>query len=285
MRAAGEEAFPRRFARRIVLALAIWGAFSPAGQGQTDRDVTTARAWIGRALFLRGFYGANDLKFDEAGKVVGKPRVVDWTVAGFDLQAVERKGADGIELDGVRVAIRYNPDNRFFERHPQKEEHVKITVTVTGRDEIEKTLGAIFAVGIDPAMQRSMPGYWMHYFQPGAAWQEDEGTGKIALPVDLVAGAPQDVTVAVPEKKVEPKYPSLAERDKVQGTVQMLVVVDELGLPRHVAIARPLGYGMDAEAAEAVARWKWRPALRDGKAVAARVGVGQEFRLVAVPGR
>ena len=269
---------------RLLLAT-LWLAAGMVGHSQTDPQLTEARAWIGRALFLRGFYGANDLKYDAIGKVIGTPKVVDWTLAGMDVQTVERRGPDTIELEGVPVAIRFNPENRFFERHAQKDERIKVTIATTGSAGMERKLVAIFSVGIDPEMQRAMPAYWLHYFQPGAAWPEDGATAGKPVVLDTVAGVPQGVVPPIAEKKVEPKYPGWAERDKVQGLVQMVTTLDELGVSRHVTIARPLGYGLDAEAAEAVGRWRWRPATRDGRVIAATIGVGQEFKLVSLPGR
>ena len=55
------------------------------------------------ALFLRGFYAANDLRYDANGKVDGSPKSTDWTLAAFNCLKAEREGPDQIELEGVRA--------------------------------------------------------------------------------------------------------------------------------------------------------------------------------------
>jgi hypothetical protein len=90
-------------------------------------------------------------------------------VAAVNVLKAERRGADEIELDGVRVAIRYNPDAHEFQRHALNDEKMRLVVKGLAVKEAGKGLGnvkqleaafaAMFSVGIDPALQRSMPDY------------------------------------------------------------------------------------------------------------------------------
>jgi TonB family protein len=57
------------------------------------------------------------------------------------------------------------------------------------------------------------------------------------------------------------------------------VVVNEKGFPEMLEIVRGLGEGLDIEALVTVARWRFNPALKDGKAVAVLVNVEVTFRL------
>jgi TonB family protein len=249
----------------------------------TDANLERAQALIGRALFLRGFYANGELSFDAEGKVVGTPKTTDWTLAGMDVQKAERRAPSRIELEGVRVAIRYNQDQHIFERHPLKDEKLVVQVEEAPQPKaFAATLDRIFSTGIDPALQRAMPDFWVHYFTPTQPWPKDELTGK---PV-YAAGAtppPPGWTPAAPEKKVEPKATNYSERDRVKGSVQVRMVVDEQGAPRHVAVLLPLGYGLDERTVEAVKQWRFRPSLRDGKPVPAAVVVNQGFDFVPVP--
>jgi TonB family protein len=267
-----------------------------AGAGTAgDAELAAARTWVGRALFVRGFYGANELRYDVAGRVEGAPRAVDWTLAGMDVQAVERRSPQLIELDGVRVAIRYNPDNRLFERHPQKDEKMKVLVATSalagagpgtglGPSAFEQVLGAIFSVGIDPAMQRAMPEFWKRYFDPKLAWPVDglEGQTVYGLPGQPVL-PPGELVNPVVTHKADAGYTPEAEHDKVRGTVGIRLVVDASGSARRVTIVRPLGYGLDAKAAEALAKWRFEPARRQEKTVPAVVELAEEFVLVPHP--
>jgi periplasmic protein TonB len=80
--------------------------------------------------------------------------------------------------------------------------------------------------------------------------------------------------------KVEPEYSEQARQSKFQGTVLLRVVIDEKGLPREIGVTRPLGLGLDEKAMEAVRRWRFKPATKDGKPVAMEAVVEVNFRLL-----
>jgi protein TonB len=80
--------------------------------------------------------------------------------------------------------------------------------------------------------------------------------------------------------KVEPEYSEEARKAKWQGTVILQLVVDEHGLPQQMKVTRSLGLGLDAKALEAVAKWKFRPGMKDGKPVPVVATIEVNFRLL-----
>ena len=229
---------------------------------------------MGRALILRGFPAGDELKYDAAGHPQGSGKVTDWTLAGFDLEKVSRRADGDLQLDGVRVAIRYNPEQHIFERHPQKDEKLKILLAVNSEARgLQGALATMFAVGIDPALQRAMPAYWRHYFSPGLAWPQDDLTGQTIVPANSAAG----LEFPVAEKKPEPEFTGEARQDKVKGTVLVRMVVGTDGVARRIAIRQPLGYGLDARVAETLERYRFKPGMKDGKRVAVEMVVNQMF--------
>ena len=80
--------------------------------------------------------------------------------------------------------------------------------------------------------------------------------------------------------KVEPEYSEEARKAKFQGTVLLSVIVDEKGNPRDLRVVRPLGLGLDEKALEAVMKWRFRPGLKDGRAVPVSAYVEVNFRLL-----
>src|SRR5580704_9645124 len=115
----------------LVLAGAIGCGTAQAQQGTgagADAEIGAASLLVGKGLFLRGFFLNNDLTYDAAGRVQGSPKVGDWTVAAVNVLKAERRGPDEIELDGVRVAIRYNTDTHEFQRHPLNDEKMRLVV-------------------------------------------------------------------------------------------------------------------------------------------------------------
>ena len=77
----------------------------------------------------------------------------------------------------------------------------------------------------------------------------------------------------------DPDYSEEARRAKHQGICVLLLVVGADGKTRDIQVARSLGLGLDEKAIEAVKRWKFEPALKDGKTVAVRINVKVNFRL------
>jgi TonB family protein len=80
--------------------------------------------------------------------------------------------------------------------------------------------------------------------------------------------------------RVEPEYSDEARKAKFQGTVVLYVVVDSKGFARDIKVIRPLGLGLDQKAIEAVQKWKFRPGMKDGKAVNVEAQIEVNFRLL-----
>jgi protein TonB len=77
-----------------------------------------------------------------------------------------------------------------------------------------------------------------------------------------------------------PRYPELARRRGLEGLVVLEVLVDLAGAPERVTVNRSSGHEvLDSGAVEAVKRWRFAPARREGQAVAARVQVPVRFAL------
>ncbi len=77
----------------------------------------------------------------------------------------------------------------------------------------------------------------------------------------------------------DPDYSEEARKAKYQGTVVLWLIVDPAGHPRDVKVARSLGMGLDQKAIEAVRKWTFEPAMKDGKPVAVQINVEVNFRL------
>jgi len=84
-----------------------------------------------------------------------------------------------------------------------------------------------------------------------------------------------------PSSNPEPAYTPQAQRDKVEGNVDIWIVVDSQGKVTDAQeFSKPLGDGLDEKAVETVKTWKFKPATQDGVPVAVRVIVEVAFRLV-----
>lgn len=64
---------------------------------------------------------------------------------------------------------------------------------------------------------------------------------------------------------VEPEFSEAARNRKFQGVVGLNVTVDATGKVSDIAIAHPLGMGLDDQAVATVRTWRFSPAKRDGQ--------------------
>ena len=76
------------------------------------------------------------------------------------------------------------------------------------------------------------------------------------------------IALPVPLYKPEPEYSDDARRARLTGEVLVQLIIDENGRTRDFRIVRSLGLGLDEEALKAVRKWRFKPAMKDGKPVA-----------------
>jgi protein TonB len=88
------------------------------------------------------------------------------------------------------------------------------------------------------------------------------------------------VSQPVPLNNVEAEFSDEARRAKYQGVCLISVIVDIYGNPQNPRVVRALGMGLDEKALEAVRKYKFKPAMKDGKTpVPVMINVEINFRL------
>ena len=88
------------------------------------------------------------------------------------------------------------------------------------------------------------------------------------------------VSQPVPLNNVEAEFSDEARRAKYQGVCIISVIVDAQGNPQNPRVVRALGMGLDEKALEAVRKYKFKPAMKDGKTpVPVMINVEVNFRL------
>jgi len=108
----------------------------------------------------------------------------------------------------------------------------------------------------------------------GPGYGDEDGGGLSAM------GFTSHITAPSVLYKVEPEFSEEARKAKYQGTVLMTIEVGEDGKPHRLRILRSLGLGLDEKAIEAVSRWIFRPAQRNGRPIRAAATIEVNFRLL-----
>ena len=101
--------------------------------------------------------------------------------------------------------------------------------------------------------------------------------GNIGGGLERVGGR---ISPPIPINNVEAEFSDEARRAKYQGVVLVSVIVDAQGNPQDPRVVRALGMGLDEKALEAVRKYRFKPAMRDGRTpVAVMVNVEVNFHL------
>ena len=73
-----------------------------------------------------------------------------------------------------------------------------------------------------------------------------------------------DLTAPVPTRKVDPKYIQTAVEERVEGVVRLSAVIRRDGHVQSVELLQHLDDRLDRTAVEALSKWEFEPAVRDG---------------------
>jgi protein TonB len=78
---------------------------------------------------------------------------------------------------------------------------------------------------------------------------------------------------------IQPQYTAEGRAARMQGTVELIVVIAKDGTPRDMQIQKALGYGLDERAMECVAQWRFTPGVYQGSPVPVAATIHVNFRL------
>lgn len=122
---------------------------------------------------------------------------------------------------------------------------------------------ATYAMTVQMPNTTSYSGSWMIWF---AEHQHEPGAGKL-------------LSAPVPLRKVDPKYYPAAIADRVEGRVRLAAVIRKDGRVDSVKLLEHLDDRLDRSAQEAMAKWEFEPALREGQPVDIDAVIEIPFRL------
>ncbi len=138
---------------------------------------------------------------------------------------------------------------------------------------LREALDRIFAQGLDARMMAAMPDFWKLYYQASAAKSDYRPADPAVLRQSAVDVKARLVT------NFEPPSNQFAQNNGVAGMALYHVVVGADGKPGEVAVGRPIGFGLDENAVEAIRKASFEPAIKDGKPVPVLLDLVVQFRL------
>lgn len=193
-----------------------------------------------------------------------------------------RSGGSGMEAAAERTTKRDAPRPELTPVvRPPDITRVAVLVPAVSVDQPQQLPGS--AIALDPIGRGIGPGAGTDrgagFGGPGAGSGpgRDAGLGGDGSGPGGGATSPQLI------REVRPAYTVEAMRAKVQGRVELEVIVLPDGTvdPKQIRIVRSLDttFGLDAQAIEAVKQWRFRPGRQNDRAVPVRVSVELTFTL------
>jgi TonB family protein len=131
----------------------------------------------------------------------------------------------------------------------------------------------IFAPELDDSVIATLPVYWQNYFATKEGKARAERVDASTLRPGGEVKPPKLLTV------IDPASNDYAQKNNIAGMVFLHVVVDANGRPGAVTIVRPIGFGLDERAVEAVQHAQFRAGTLNGKPVTEVVNLQVTFRI------
>lgn len=138
---------------------------------------------------------------------------------------------------------------------------------------LEEALDSIFASTLDKKLIATLPDFWKLYYQAADAQKDYTPSDPAVL---LQSQIDRKARLSTP---VEPPSNEYAQAAGVAGMALYHAVVGADGKPREVVVGRPIGFGLDENAADAILKASFEPALKDGKPVPVLVDLVVQFRI------
>ena len=139
----------------------------------------------------------------------------------------------------------------------------------TLRDALDK----VFAPSLDDRMMAGMPPFWKLYYQAAATHADYHPQDPAVLHQNTVDRKARLLT------SFEPASNEFAQASGVAGMALYRAVIGADGKPGEIAVARPIGFGLDENAVEAIRNARFEPALKDGKPVPVLLDLVVQFRI------
>ncbi len=138
---------------------------------------------------------------------------------------------------------------------------------------LRQAVDAIFAPGLDVRMMAAMPDFWKLYYKA------------VAEKADYRPSDPAVLRQSTVDKKAmllttfEPESNQFAQDNGVAGMALYHTVIGPDGKAGEIAVARPIGFGLDENAVKAIRAAKFEPAEKDGKPVPVMLDLVVQFRI------
>jgi Gram-negative bacterial TonB protein C-terminal len=174
------------------------------------------------------------------------------------------------EAEQLKASIAATPE---AERPADPSSVTTTTSQAHANELLHKALDAALAPGLDERMMAAMPDFWKLYYQAVAAKVDYRPVDPTILRQNTVDEKAHLLT------SFEPDSNDFAQAAGVAGMALYHTVIGADGKPSEIAVARPIGFGLDENAVASIRKAKFSPAIKDGKPVPVMLDLVVQFRI------
>ena len=178
--------------------------------------------------------------------------------------------AEPTEADQLKASIAAAPAT---ERPADPQSITTTTLPAHANKVFTDAVNKIFAQGFDDRLMASLPGFWKLYYQAVAAKADYRPSDPTVMRQNTVDKKARLLTFTDP---VSNEY---AQANGVAGMALYHTVVGTDGKAAEIAVGRPIGFGLDENAVDAIRKATFSPAIYEGKPVPVLLDMVIEFHI------
>ena len=259
-----------------LVALALLSGLARAQNAATDIEAQLQ----GKDFFLRGSWAGNDLRFNGNGKPEMDYGTVPFTESGFTEESLKRKG-NTLKIEGQRLGSKFDSKGAM-----SLSKIGKVTIEIEGDSatDFNQVVSEIFAPDL-AALVPNLPSWWQTYAHKHFLRTPTETSSTAPF---LDPGPPEAKVFHLGGSVTKPKvlsapnasFSELARKQKFSGNVEVYLRVGEDGIPFNLQLVRPAGMGLDEQAIDAVSKYRFAPATKDGNPVTVELYIDVNFQIL-----
>jgi TonB family protein len=272
---------------------------APAASAQVSIDGAKQLElqYKGKFLRVRDLVSDSRIRYDAAGNLVGKWHAGRWTWhSNVEVTRIDVKDRL-LRIKGNRLLLNYNRGKHLFTpvRVGEVEIDIETSPGTDGKTDLAKELNKAFLKATEEYPLDMQP-YWKPFiscilkpdtdecrFYETESWKPDVYNVKSTSAWKPSYEGVQDVVPGVKpptvKSRVEPQYTEIARKARVTGTVLLEAIVRKTGAVEIIRVIRPIGYGLEENAAEALSQWRFEAGTRMGQPVDVRLNIEVNFQL------
>jgi hypothetical protein len=279
---AAKKLYWRACALLMALSYPLCTVTSSQSAGHVALEAKLQQRLQGRVAVLRTFYTSDELDFDSQGNLKGLSKIGAWTFFGRVEIAAIQLTDNSLIIKARRNVVKWEEAGSEFSNYTLNHS-ARITIDLApgyGEAALVAAIDKVFLTR-EQRLSDIVPDYWKDLLttERGRRARQEQEKAQI-----MKAVYPAGKDVSLPRLQSSSQgiqvSPS-AFTDLTSETLALSFIVDEKGDVVRVQIEKPVGLGKDDEFATTIARWKFKPATKDGKPVAVLMYAKRVF----LPGR